>query len=161
MEASLSRKYESSVIAIGKSLIVNAEVERVWRVVSDIDRDPEYWRGLDSVQNIERKGNTVKRKAFVGFIGKSIQMVNLNPKESVELRMISGPLGGRRLIKLNPCRGGRTKISVSWHFRFLGVPEFAQGYVKDQLVSGTEEALEKIKVEVERRTGGERNSGPG
>jgi hypothetical protein len=40
---------------------------RVWDVVSDIDRDPEFWHGTKSIKNIKQTGNIVEREVVIAL----------------------------------------------------------------------------------------------
>ncbi|MDG6959516.1 MAG: SRPBCC family protein [Nitrososphaerota archaeon] len=132
--------------SITESKVIDADIDRAWDIVSDVDRDPEYWSGLSSVRNIRRSGNTIERQATVGFIGREgKQTIRLHPKESLELIMTSGPLRGTRVLKLTRLSdGAKTTVAISWDFRFSGVPEFAQAFVKTQLERVTKDALKRI-----------------
>jgi ribosome-associated toxin RatA of RatAB toxin-antitoxin module len=134
------------MVSISASREVNTSADRVWDIVSDVDKDPEYWKGLSSVRNIRKEENLIEREVKVGFMGnEGRQIIKLNPKESIELTMTKGPLKGSRLIRLAPLDGGnKTKVDVSWDFEFSRVPIFARGFVKSQIEGGTKEALEKI-----------------
>jgi carbon monoxide dehydrogenase subunit G len=131
---------------------VDASVDEVWDIVSDVDNDLEYWSGLTSIHNIQKEGNLIEREVVVGFMGrKGTQRIELVPKESVQLTMIDGPLTGSREIKLVPLGKRRTKIDVSWNIQFSAIPVFAQGFVRSRLEEGTREALDKIAKAAEAR----------
>lgn len=141
------------MVSINAGRVVAAKVDDLWSIVSDVDRDPDYWPGVESVQNVRKSGNTIERSVVVGFMGRrGKQTITLNPKDSVELRMTSGPLRGTRMIRLKPLEMGRkTEISVSWDFGFWGVPPFANAFVKSQLELVTEEALDRIAKAAEEK----------
>jgi carbon monoxide dehydrogenase subunit G len=131
---------------------VDASVDEVWDIVSDVDNDLEYWSGLTSIHNIQKEVNLIEREVVVGFMGrKGTQRIELVPKESVQLTMIDGPLTGSREIKLVPLGKRRTKIDVSWNIQFSAIPVFAQGFVRSRLEEGTREALDKIAKAAEAR----------
>ena len=48
--------------------IVAASIDRVWDVISDIDRDPDFWRGTRQIKNISKTENTVEREVVIAFI---------------------------------------------------------------------------------------------
>lgn len=148
----INKKMVSNIKA---SVEINARLDQVWRIVSDVDRDVEYWNGLNSIKNVRREENVVERIVSVGFMGKeSYQTIKLSPKQSIELVMSKGPLKGSRLMELNYLKeSGRTRLSVVWNFEFSGVPIFARPFVKSQLERTTTEALEKIALVAERRRG--------
>ena len=132
-----------ATIAEGRE--VDASPDDVWNIVSDVDRDPEYWSGLASIRNIRKEGNLVEREVVVGFMGrKGTQRIELVPKELIQMSMIDGPLRGSRQIKLVPLGARKTKIDVSWDIQFSEIPVFAQEFVRSRLKEGTIEALDKI-----------------
>ena len=140
------------MVTIAEAREVDASVDDVWDIVSDVDKDPEYWSGLTSIHNILKEGNLIEREVVVGFMGrKGTQRIELVPKESVQLTMIDGPLTGSREIKLVPLGKRRTKIDVSWNIQFSAIPVFAQGFVRSRLEEGTREALDKIAKAAEAR----------
>src|SRR6266567_7360287 len=103
------------MVTINEIHEVNASRGDIWDIVSDVDRDPEYWSGLASIRNIRKEGNLVEREVVVGFMGrKGTQRIELVPKESIQMTMIDGPLRGSRQIKLIPLGARKTKIDVSW-----------------------------------------------
>src|SRR5437016_14082500 len=107
------------MVTINDICEVDASRDVVWDIVSDVDRDPEYWSGLASIRNIRKEVNLVEREVVVGFMGrKGTQRIELVPKESIHLTMIDGPLRGSREIKLVPLEAKRTKIDVSWDIKF-------------------------------------------
>ena len=133
------------MVTINEVHEVNASRDDVWDIVSDVDRDPEYWSGLASIRNIRKEGNLVEREVVVGFMGrKGTQRIELVPKESIQMSMIDGPLRGSRQIKLIPLGARKTKIDVSWDIQFSEIPVFAQEFVRSRLKEGTIEALDKI-----------------
>jgi ribosome-associated toxin RatA of RatAB toxin-antitoxin module len=145
------------MVTINGARVVDARVDRVWEVVSDIDRDVDYWNGLSSIRNLRKDGNVIEREVTVGFIGQtSSQRIELKPKELVELKMTRGPLRGSKDIRLTSLGDNKTRVDVSWNFEFSGVPEFARPFVRSQLERGTKEALAKIAQVAE----GERTQSP-
>jgi len=124
---------------------VDASAEDVWDIVSDVDKDPEYWSGLASIRNIRKERNLIEREVVVGFMGRSgTQRIELVPKDLIQLTMIDGPLRGSREIRLTPLEARRTRIDISWDIQFSGIPVFAQGFVRSRLEEGTREALDRI-----------------
>ncbi len=133
------------MVSINAKVEVNASVDRIWDIVSDVDKDPEYWKGLNSVQNTRKEKNLVERNVKVGFMGSAgHQIIKLNPKKWIDLTMTSGPMKGSREIRLVSLGDTKTKLEVSWDFQFSKVPIFARAFVKSQIESVTKDALEKI-----------------
>ena len=133
------------MVTINEIHEVNASRGDIWDIVSDVDRDPEYWSGLASIRNIRKEVNLVEREVVVGFMGrKGTQRIELVPKESIQMTMIDGPLRGSREIKLIHLGARKTKIEVSWDIQFSEIPVFAQEFVRSRLEEGTKEVLDKI-----------------
>jgi ribosome-associated toxin RatA of RatAB toxin-antitoxin module len=133
------------MVTIASVREVDASAEDVWDIVSDVDKDPEYWSGLASIRNIRKERNLIEREVVVGFMGRSgTQRIELVPKDLIQLTMIDGPLRGSREIRLTPLEARRTRIDISWDIQFSEIPVFAQGFVRSRLEEGTREALDRI-----------------
>jgi carbon monoxide dehydrogenase subunit G len=129
---------------ISASRKVPAPLDRVWEIIADVDSEPKYYPGLNSVRNISRTGNVIEREVTVGFRdswGK--QIVMLNPMRSVEIVMKDGVMTGTRTVTLTPLDGG-TMIDISWDIEVPGVPMLFRGNVKNRIAKGTQEALDRI-----------------
>jgi ribosome-associated toxin RatA of RatAB toxin-antitoxin module len=130
---------------------VRASLDRLWEIVSDVDNDPNYYDGLNSIKNLSKKGNVIEREVVVGYLKhEGRQTVTLNPKKSVEVKMTEGPLIGTRLTTLSPVGDSNTRVDVSWRIEFR-VPAFVRGMVKREVEKGTEHALNRIAKEAESK----------
>jgi carbon monoxide dehydrogenase subunit G len=128
---------------------VKAPLDRVWGIISDIDRDPRYWQDLHSVTNIQQNGNIIERTATVGFRkARSTQTVILDPERSVRIVMTKGPIIGNKSIQLTQIDDGKTQVDVVWDIELSGIPGFMRGSVEKRLAKGTEEALNRIEEAV-------------
>ena len=141
------------MVSIKASREINASLERVWEIVSDVDKDAEYWKGISAIKNTRKEENLLERTVKVGFMGnKGYQIVKLSPNKSIELTMTSGPLKGSRLLNLCTLENGdKKRVDIVWDFQFSGVPNFARGFVKGQIEGATEEALDKIARAAEEK----------
>ena len=107
-----------------------------------------YWH-INSIKNISKIGNMIEREVTVGFRNsKGRQTVVLNPKKSVETRLLEGPIIGTRVTTLSPSTNNQTKIDVAWDIELSGIPILGRGFVKNQLVNATKEALDRIAKSV-------------
>src|SRR5437016_13129633 len=98
-----SKNGEDHTVTIAEVREVDAPADEVWDIVSDVDRDPEYWSGLVSIRNIRKDGNLIEREAMVGLMGSNgTQRIELVTKESIQLTMIDGRLRRCTAIKLAP-----------------------------------------------------------
>ncbi len=133
------------MVSITESRTIDASPDHVWKIVSDVDKDPDYWTGLSSIHNIRKDGNVIEREVVVGFMGrKSTQKITLRPKEEIRLDLVNGPLLGSRLIKLVQVGSTGTRVEIAWDIEFSQIPTFALGFVKSRLEETTREALERI-----------------
>jgi hypothetical protein len=128
---------------------MRASLDRLWEIVSDVDNEPKYYDGLNSVKNLSRIGNVIEREVVVGYLNhQGRQTVTLCPKASVEVKMTKGPMIGTRITTLSPLTDSNTRVDVSWRIEFR-VPTFVRGMVKREVEKGTENALDRIAREAE------------
>jgi ribosome-associated toxin RatA of RatAB toxin-antitoxin module len=135
---------------IQSSTIINAPIEKVWELVSDIDNEPKFWKGTKQIRNISKDGNTVKREVTIAFKdSKCMQTVTLYPKEKIVGQFTEGILNGTKTITLTP-QENNTKLEAVWDIKLSGMMGMFTGMVKKHIKSGTEQALESIKNELEK-----------
>ena len=150
MESTKSKGQNDGKVTFSKSMEAACGIDRVWEVVSDVDNDPKYYEGLNSIKNVSKNGNVIEREVVVGFMKHDgRQTVTLTPKKSIEVKMTKGPMTGTRTTSLTQLDDSRTKVEVSWDVE-LHVPSFVRSMVKREVVKGTKEALERIVKEAER-----------
>ena len=134
---------------IKASVIINATVDKIWEIISDINNEPEFWKGTKSIRNISQKGNTTKREITIAFKDKKcLQDVTLYPKEKVETIFTKGIINGRKTVTIQHIDGACTLEAV-WDIKLSGMMGMFTGMVKKHIQSGTEQALVEIKREVE------------
>ena len=81
------------MVSINLSREVHAGLDRVWSIVADVDNEPYFWQGLNTVKNISKNGSTIEREVTVGFrSSKTCQTVVLNPRKSIEVSMVLGEM---------------------------------------------------------------------
>jgi len=129
---------------------INATVDKVWDVVSDIDNEPKFWKGTKEIKNISKEGNTVNREITIAFRDqKCLQEVKMYPKEKIEARFTKGIINGEKTISLIP-KEGKTILCAFWDIRLTGMMGMFTGMIKKHIKSGTEQAMQSIKEEIER-----------
>ena len=138
------------VVTIKDSHEVSAPLDRVWDIVADVDNDSKYWPNLHSIINISKDGNVIEREVTVGFRkSKSRQTILLNPKKSVEIKIVEGPITGTKVVTLIPSTNNKTRIDVSWNVELSSIPILGRSIVKNNLANETTEALSRIAKVVE------------
>jgi hypothetical protein len=133
------------MIAIHISKEIEASLEQVWNIVSDVDREPEYWHGTKSIKNIKKEGNIIEREVVIAFKNSRCrEIVTLDPKKSVKVEIIDGPINGTKNIILYAIANNKTRIDVQWDIRVKGFFGLFRGMIKRHISEGTEDALERI-----------------
>ena len=52
---------------IDTSVDINASVDKVWDIISDLDSEPKFWKGTKETRIISRDGNVVTREITIAF----------------------------------------------------------------------------------------------
>ena len=129
---------------------INATLEKVWEVISDIDNEPKFWKGTKEVKTLSTEGNIIKREITIAFRDqKCLQEIQLKPKESIRAKFTKGILNGTKTITLIP-KSDSVIIETSWDIKLSGMMNMFTGVIKNHIKSGTEQALKSIKEEIEK-----------
>ena len=137
------------MVEIKASIMINSTLDKIWNVISDINNEPEFWKGTKSIRNISQNGNTTKREITIAFKDKKcLQDVTLYPKEKVEAVFTKGIINGRKTVSIQEIDNGY-EIEAIWDIKLSGMMGMFTGMIKKHIQSGTEQALTEIKKEVE------------
>ena len=138
------------MVQIQASIEIDASVDKVWDLVSDLDSEPKFWRGTKEVRNISKDGNIITREVTIAFKdSKCMQKVTLYPKEKIHVEFTKGIIQGTKTITLTPLEN-KTRLDALWDMKLSGMMGMFTGMVKKHIQSGTEQALESIKQEAQR-----------
>jgi hypothetical protein len=72
------------------------------------------------------------------------EIVTLDPKKSVKVEIIDGPINGTKNIILYAIANNKTRVDVQWDIRVKGFFGLFRGMIKKHISEGTEDALERI-----------------
>ena len=138
------------MVIIHASKEIVAPLEKVWDIVSDIDREPEFWHGTKSIKNVKKEGNIVEREVVIAFRNSLCkEIVTIDPKKSVNIKITDGPMRGTKNIVVNTIENNnKTIIDVEWNIKLSGFFGMFTEMVKKHILEGTEEALERISKTV-------------
>ena len=132
------------------STVINASLEKVWDIISDLDNETKYWKGTKEIRNISKEENKIKREVTIVFRdSKCMQEITLTPKEKIDAVFTEGILKGTKSIFLKPKESG-VELEAVWDIKLSGMMGMFTGMVKKHIKNGTEQALQGIKQEAER-----------
>jgi carbon monoxide dehydrogenase subunit G len=138
------------MVQIQASIEIDASIDKVWSIVSDLDSEPKFWRGTREVRNISKDGNTITREVTIAFKdSKCMQTVTLYPKEKIQIQFTKGIIEGSKTIRLVPLEN-KTRLDTLWDMKLSGMMGMFTGMIKKHIQSGTEQALQSIKQESQR-----------
>jgi carbon monoxide dehydrogenase subunit G len=138
------------MVQLQASIEIDAPLDKVWEIVSDLDSEPKFWKGTKEIRNISKDGNTITREVTIAFKdSKCMQTVKLYPKEKIEVQFTKGIIEGSKIITLVPL-GNKTKLDAEWNMKLSGMMGMFTGMIKKHIQSGTEQALQSIKQESQR-----------
>jgi len=134
---------------IKTSVIINSTQEKIWEVISDIDNEPKFWKGTKKVRNISSDENKISREITIAFRDqKCLQEVTIVPKKMIKAVFTKGVIVGEKILTLknmeDPC-----ELEAMWDVKLSGKMGMFTGIIKKHIKSGTEQALQEIKKEVE------------
>jgi carbon monoxide dehydrogenase subunit G len=138
------------MVQIQASVEIDAPIDKVWNIVSDLDSEPKFWKGTKEVRNISKEGNTITREVTIAFKdSKCMQKVTLHPKQKIEVQFTKGIIEGSKTITLTP-QENKTRLDTLWDMKLSGMMGMFTGMIKKHIQSGTEQALQSIKQEAQR-----------
>ena len=129
---------------------IKATIEKVWEVISDIDNEPEFWKGTKKVKTLSVEGDIIKREITIAFRDqKCLQEIQLKPKKAIKAKFTKGILEGTKIIMLTP-KNNSVILETSWDIKLSGMMNMFTGVIKNHIKSGTEQAMNSIKEEIEK-----------
>jgi len=115
-----------------------------------LDNELKFWKGTKEVRNISKEENKVNREITIAFRDqKCLQDITLYPKQKIQAEFTKGIINGTKTITLNKKDEG-ANLETVWDIKLSGIMGMFTGMVKKHIKSGTEQALQSIKQEVER-----------
>jgi ribosome-associated toxin RatA of RatAB toxin-antitoxin module len=130
---------------------INAPVSEVWKILSDIDREPEFWHGTKSIKNITKSDKVVEREVVIAFKSSICkETVTIDPMKSIPTEITDGPLKGKKVVVINPDGDQESIVDVEWDIRLSGFMGIFSKMVNKHILEGTNDALERISKAVEK-----------
>ena len=135
---------------INVEIEINSSIDKVWEIVSNIDNEPKFWKGTKEVKNLSKDESVIKREITIAFRDqKCLQEVRIYPKEKIEAKFTKGIIEGVKTVSLNS-KNGKVILSTVWDIKLTGMMSIFTGMIKKHIKSGTNQAMQSIKDEIER-----------
>ena len=136
---------------IKASIQINSSVDKVWNIVSDLDRESKFWNNITKTRTLSTEGNVVKYEITLGKVDRCLQTVTLYPQEKILAEFTKGIIAGTKTTTLTSSAGG-TNLEMLWDVKFKGMAGFMSGKLNSDLQDNTEQALLAIKHAAEGST---------
>ena len=134
---------------INTSVDITASVDTVWNIISDLDNEPKFWKGTKETRTISKDGNEITREIIIAFRdSKCMQKITLYPKEKIYAEFTQGIIKGSKTLSLKSKESNLT-LEANWDIKMSGLAGMFTGMITKHVKSGTEQALESIKLEAE------------
>ena len=128
---------------------INSSLDKVWKIVSDINNEPKFWKGTKEVKTLSVEGEVIKREITIAFRDqKCLQEIQLKPKKEIKAKFTKGILDGTKIITLTP-KNDKVIMETAWEIKLSGMMNMFTGVIKNHIKSGTEQAMQSIKREIE------------
>ena len=142
--------YAEQTYTINATKVVNASKDKVWNIISNVDKNPDYWP-ISIVKNISKSDNIVEREVTVPappFIdNKAHQIITIIPEQfTIVENQTQGAVTGVKTISLQQAgsESNKTEISIVWNLDISKIPGIGKGFAKDGISNSVDEALNKI-----------------
>ena len=135
---------------IQASTEINASLEKVWNVISDLDSEPKFWKGTKEIRNISKQGNIINREVTIAFKdSKCLQTITIYPNEKIHAEFTKGIINGTKTVSI-ASQENKVRLEAVWDIKLTGMMGMFTGMIKKHIQSGTEQALQSIKEESEK-----------
>ena len=133
-----------SVVKIKVRQKICASRERIWEIISDVDNDTYFWRGITSIRNLSKNGDLI-REVVLGTDNVCTQMITGWPVEKIKTSWIEGAIKGTKEISLISL-GRTTLLEIQMNYEFPGVGRSDSKVLAKLFQNEAELAADLIKV---------------
>ena len=142
--------YAEQTDTIKAAKAVNASIDQVWNIISNVDKNPDYWP-ISIIKNISRSDNTVEREVTVPappfMDNKAHQIITIIPDQfTIIENQTQGAVTGIKTISLLQDENdiNNTVVSMTWDLDMSKIPGIGNGVAKSGISNSVDEALYKI-----------------
>ncbi len=108
------------MVKIKLRLRIEAPRELVWDVISDIDNDSYFWKGITKIKNLSENGNIIIREVILGKDNVCLQVLKTHTLERIQTQWVDGVISGTKDVSLFPLNNA-TLLEIQMNYDFLGV----------------------------------------
>lgn len=137
------------MIKVISKIMINSSAKQVWSVISEIQRDPYFWKGMTRVRTLSRNGNVLTRQVTLTNSDKCYQKVTLFPIEGIHIRWTRGLIVGTKDIILTQI-GSQTLLEVEMNYEIRGIAQIRSRSISEELRNEAELAVQLIKEDIEK-----------
>lgn len=137
------------MIEITTKIMIDGSPNQVWKVISDINNDSEFWKGIMKIRNTSKGGNVINREVTLKNADKCYQKIILFHMEGIHIRWERGTINGIKDIIITPI-GKQTLLKVEMNYKIRGVASLFPRDVSEDLLNEAELAMQLIKEKVEK-----------
>jgi len=148
--ATTMRAYVEQTDTINAVKVVNASKDHVWNIISNVDKNPDYWP-ISIIKNISRSDNTVEREVTVPappfMDNRAHQIITIIPDQfTIIENQTQGAVTGVKTISLVQDENdiSNTVVSMTWDLDMSKIPGIGKGFAKSGISNSVNEALYKI-----------------
>jgi ribosome-associated toxin RatA of RatAB toxin-antitoxin module len=127
---------------------ISASADQVWKIISNVDNDTQYWSTFKEIKNINKTNNIIEREVTISAgpqNNTSHQIVTLYPEQmKIKTNLTKGLVTGSRLLELEPISDNKSKVDVLWDIDLSGIPIIGRGFAENGIKQTTDEALSRI-----------------
>ncbi|MHB8545831.1 MAG: hypothetical protein ACYDAJ_03610 [Nitrosotalea sp.] len=137
------------MIRIVSKIMINSSAKKVWSVISAIERDPYFWKGLTRVRNTSHGRNVFTREVILSNSDKCYQKVILFPIEGIHIKWTRGSIIGIKDILITQI-GNQTLLEVEMNYEIKGIAQLRSRRISEELRNESELALQLIREDIEQ-----------
>ncbi len=138
------------MVEIKVKVQIDAPLEKVWDVISNVNDDPKFWTLMKAIRNTSKSEKEVTREITLGKTEKCAQTITFSPRESMRVLWTKGVIKGTKDFVLTPLGKG-TLLEINMDYTISGPAKFFPGRVTDELHMEAEIAADLIKEKAEGR----------
>ncbi|MDE1862811.1 MAG: hypothetical protein KGI33_07855 [Thaumarchaeota archaeon] len=137
------------MVKIKVRLRIDVPREIIWEVISKVENDLYFWKGITSTRTISEGGNELVREVVLGCDILCTQKITMWPMEKIQVKWVEGVIRGTREIALVSL-GGATLVEVQMNYEFPGLVSSDSKRLAKLFQNEAELAVDLIKRMVEQ-----------